>query len=83
MRPQFITGEYKKTRYFACFRVFDLQQITGIFLLFLEPRDKRKVLQRNLYCLLEIRVLKNLFPNGRSVILKERDTVNSTANMSK
>ena len=28
------------------------------FLLFLEPRDKRKVSQRNLYCLLEIRVFK-------------------------
>ena len=29
-----------------------------IFLLFLEPRDKRKASQRNLYCLLEIRVEK-------------------------
>ena len=40
------------------------------FLLFLEPRDKRKVLERSLYCLLEIRVLKNFFPSCRSVILK-------------
>ena len=52
------------------------------FLLFLEPWDKRKVSQRNLYCMLEIRVLKNLSPNCMRVILKEHDTVNSTANLS-
>ena len=33
-----------------------------------------KSLKRNLYCLLEIRVLDNLFPNCRSVILNERET---------
>ena len=43
-----------------------------IFFLFLEPRDEGKVWQRNLYC----------FPNSRSVTLKERDTVNSTENLS-
>ena len=48
--------------------------------LFLEPRIKQRVSQRNLHCLL--RVLKNLFPNSSSVTLKERDTVNSTANLS-
>ena len=52
------------------------------FSLFLEPGDKQKVSQRNLYSMLEIRVLKNLFPNCMSVILKEHDTVNSTANLS-
>ena len=31
---------------------------------------------------IEIRVLKNLFPDSRSVKLKERDTVKSTANLS-
>ena len=31
---------------------------------------------------IEIRVLKNLFPDSRSVKLKERDTVNSTAHLS-
>ena len=72
----------RKDRYFE-YLFFFLQQITGIyFLLFLEPRDKWKVSQRNLYCLLEIRVLKNLFLNCRSVILKERDTVNSNTNLS-
>ena len=40
------------------------------FLLFLKPRGMRKVPERNLYCLHEIRVLKNLFPSCRSVILK-------------
>ena len=53
-----------------------------VFLLFLEPRDRRKVSQRNLYCLLEIRVLKNLCLNCRSMILKECDSVNSTTNLS-
>ena len=42
----------------------------------------REVPERNLCCLLKIRVLKNLFPNCRSVILKEHDTVNSTTNLS-
>ena len=40
------------------------------FLFFLKPRGMRKVPERNLYCLHEIRVLKNLFPSCRSVILK-------------
>ena len=52
------------------------------FLIFLAPRDKRKASQRNLYCMLEIHVLKNLPPNCMSVVLKEHDTVNSTANPS-
>ena len=38
----------------------------GYFLLFLELRDKRKVSQRNLYGLLEIRVLRNLFRSVRT-----------------
>ena len=42
------------------------------FLLFLELRDEWKVSQRNLHC----------FPNTRSVTLKDRDTVNITANLS-
>ena len=53
------------------------------FLLFLEPKDKRKVSQRNLYCCSDRNsCFKNLFPHSRSVKLKERDTVNSTANLS-
>ena len=52
------------------------------FWLFLKPRGMRKVPERNLYCLLEIRVLKNLFPTCRSVTLKQLDTINSTANLS-
>ena len=53
----------------------------GYFLLFLELRDKRKVSQRNLYGLLEIRVLRNLFPKCKSMIraqfcLQHRESVN-------
>ena len=79
MWPHFVTGECKKSSIFWML-LFRLSH--AYFLLFLEPWDKRKVSQRNLYCVLEIRVLKNLFPNCMSVILKEHDTVNSTANLS-
>ena len=79
---QFITGEYKKSSILlnACFSFCNRSQ--AYFLLFLESRDKPKVLQTNLYCLLEVCVLTNLFPNCRSVILKECDTVKSTSNLS-
>ena len=84
---QFITGEYKKSSILlnACFSFCNRSQ--AYFLLFLEPRDKRKVSaevsQRHLYCLLQIYpCFKNVFPNCRSVTLKERDTVNGTANLS-
>ena len=52
----------RKAPQFICFFSF-LQQITGMFfaLLGANSRDKRKVSQRNLCCLLEIHVLKNLF----------------------
>lgn len=42
----------------------------------------KKVLRRNLYRLLKIRVLQNLFPNCRPVHDTESDTVNSSANLS-
>ena len=42
----------------------------------------KKVLRRNLYRLLKIRVLQNLFPNCRPVYDTESDTVNSSANLS-
>ena len=46
-------------------------------LLVLEPREKRKVSQRNSFRLLKIRVLK-IF----SLIVEERNTVNTTSNLS-
>ena len=54
---QFITGEYKKSSILlnACFSFCNRSQ--AYFLLFLESRDKPKVLQTNLYCLLEVCVL--------------------------
>ena len=79
MWPHFVTGECKKS---SIFWMLLFRLLHAYFLLFLEPWDKRKVSQRNLYCVLEISVLKNLFPNCMSVILKEHDTVNSTANLS-
>ena len=78
MWPHFVTGECKKSSIFWML-LFLLSQ--AYFLLFLEPWNRRKVSQRNLYCVLEIRILKNLFPNCMRVILKEHDTVNSTANL--
>ena len=79
MWAYFVKGECKKSSIFWML-LFLLSQ--AYFLLFLEPWDKRKVSQKNLYCMLEIRVLKNLSPNCMRVILKEHDTVNSTANLS-
>ena len=58
------------------------KQSQAYFVLFLELRDKRKVSQRNLYWSLEIRVLRNLYPNSRIVTLRKHDTVNSTVNLS-
>ena len=57
----FIRGEYKKscTNRHASFSSCNRSQ--EYFLPFLKPRDKPKVSQRNLCCLLEIHVLKNLF----------------------
>ena len=80
MWPYFVAGDYNKKSSIFWMPLFLLSQ--AYFLIFLAPRDKRKASQRNLYCILEIHVLKNLPPNCMSVILKEHDAVNITANLS-
>ena len=56
-------GEYKKSSSHTLNATssFCNRSQAYFFLLFLEPRDKRKASQRNLYCLLEIRVEKIFF----------------------
>ena len=63
----------RKARHFKCLGFFSNRSQIYIYIyiyiyifLFLEPRDERKVWQRNLYC----------FPNSRTVTLTERDIVN-------